>query len=192
MQALGADLFNGNAAQLTSFQSATGVTFPLMLNGSAGAGNENLYVPYGDRDSYAVISKQGIVRYNAYNLWPYGNRFHLDELRGCIDTLVSNPLGVEEQAPGGELLQATPNPFQTDLVIALRNPTAGAVAASLTVHDLSGRRIAGLWSGTLSAGVTRVTWNARTAAAGPLAAGVYLLRSDIGGVREVRRVVFLR
>ena len=63
IEVLAPDLFDGTAAQLTQFKNETGATFPLLLNGAAGAGNENLFTVYGDRDNYAVISKQGIVRY---------------------------------------------------------------------------------------------------------------------------------
>src|SRR5207249_11546484 len=94
VEVLGPDLFDGTAAQLTQFRNSTGATFPLLLNGSSGTGNENLFTVYGDRDNYAVINKQGIVRYNAWDHWPYGNRYHLDELTGTIDSLVASPLAV--------------------------------------------------------------------------------------------------
>ena len=43
VQVLGPDLLNGGVAQLTQFKNTTGATFPLLLAGSSGAGNENLF-----------------------------------------------------------------------------------------------------------------------------------------------------
>jgi hypothetical protein len=88
---LGPDLYNGNSAQLTGFRDQTGATFPLLLNGASGAGNENLFIPYGQYDNYVVINKQGIIRYHAYDLWSHGNRYHLDEIRAAVDSLVTDP-----------------------------------------------------------------------------------------------------
>jgi len=192
VQALGADLFNGSAAQLTSFKSATGVTMPLMLNGALGSGNEDLFFPYGDRDSYAVINKQGIVRYNAYNLWPYGNRYHMNELRGCIDTLVSTPVGVDDvPIASAYRLDVSPNPLRGSSLIELSSPRDVA-DASIVVRDVAGRRVAVLWSGPTPRGVTRVTWDGRSTNGAAVPPGVYLLDSIVGGVHLSRRVAVLR
>ncbi len=193
MQALGPDLFNGNAPSLTSFRTATGVPFPLLLNGALGSGNENLFIPYGDRDSYAVISKQGIVRYSAYLLWPYGNRYHVGELRGCIDSLVTSPLDVGS-GPGasGYSLRAAPNPFHGETTLELSNPERTARPATVTAHDLAGRRIATPWQGEIPPGTKRLTWDGRDEQGARVRPGLYLLRSDVGGVRCSLRVVILR
>jgi hypothetical protein len=165
---------------------------PLMLNGSLGTGNENLYTPYGDRDSYAVINKQGIVRYNAWLLWPYGNRYHVNELRGCIDSLVSATTDVPESpVPSAYRLDAAPNPFRGSTSIELSNPHA-TVDASLVVRDISGRQVARLWSGPAPTGVTRVTWDGHSESGAPLPPGIYLLDSNVGGIRLSRRVAVLR
>jgi hypothetical protein len=189
--ALGPDLFNGSAANLQSFRS-TGVSFPLLLNGALGAGNENLFTPYGDRDSYAVINKQGIVRYSAYLLWPYGNRYHLNELSGTIDSLVVDPRLDVGGGPAarGYALRALPNPFHRATTIELTNTVHPGAPGSITVLDVSGRRIATLWSGACPPGVTRVSWNVRSGS-GTVPPGVYLVRSDVGGVRLSQRVVVL-
>lgn len=191
MQALGADLFDGSPAQLLSFQSATGVTMPLMLNGALGTGNEDLFIPYGDRDSYAVINKQGILRYSAYLLWPYGNRFHVDELRGCIDSLVSATTDVGEAITSAYRLDVAPNPIRGATSIELSNPRVAA-DASVVVRDVSGRRIARVWSGVVPHGVTRVSWDGRAESGAPLPPGIYLLDSNVGGIRLTRRVAVLR
>jgi hypothetical protein len=130
IEVLAPDLFDGTAAQLTQFKNETGATFPLLLNGAAGAGNENLFTVYGDRDNYAVVSKQGIVRYNAFNFWPYGARYHLDELRGCIDSLLTVTTDVDGgNAPHAFGLVARPNPARGAIVLELANPSEQALTA---------------------------------------------------------------
>src|SRR5262245_66272748 len=112
-----------------------------MLQGASGAGAENLLVTYGDRDNYCVINKQGIVRYHAYDLWPYGDRYHLDELRGCIDSLVTNQVDVSGRPGVGLALTVSPNPVRGGSTIELVNPTSAAVSARVEVFDVGGRVI---------------------------------------------------
>ena len=189
---LGADTFNGTSTQLNQFKNSTGATFPLLLNGSLGSGNEDLYIPYGDRDNYCVINKAGVVRYHAYDHWPYGNRYHLDELRGCIDSLVSAPVAVGDQpAAAGFSLSAAPNPFRGDTQIELANPSALPLEAQVEAFDLPGRRVARLWDAPATPGVTRIAWSGAGDGGARLAPGVYLLRARVGGVRLSRRVLLI-
>ena len=189
---LGPDLFNGTVAQLTQFKNQTGATYPLLLNGSLGTGNENLFTVYGDRDNYAVISKQGIVRYNAFDHWPYGARYHLDELRGCIDSLLTVTTDViDGTGPQAFGLVARPNPSRGAIALELANPADRALAARVDVYDLAGRPVAVLYDGLAPRGRTPMTWTGR-GPGGPLAApGVYLVRARIGGAEITRRVLRL-
>jgi len=192
IEVLAPDLFDGTAAQLTQFKNETGATFPLLLNGAAGAGNEDLFVVYGDRDNYAVINKQGIVRYNAFNQWPYGARYHLDELRGCIDSLLTVTTDVDGgNAPHAFGLVARPNPARGAIVLELANPSEHALAARVDVYDLAGRPVAAVYDGLVPHGRTRMTWTGRGASGQPVAPGVYLVRARIGGAELSRRVLLL-
>jgi len=192
IEVLAPDLFDGTAAQLTQFRNETGATFPLLLNGAAGAGNENLFTVYGDRDNYAVISKQGIVRYNAFNFWPYGARYHLDELRGCIDSLLTVTTDVDgRNAPHVFGLVARPNPARGAIVLELANPSEQALAARVEVYDLAGRPVAAVYDGLVPHGRTPMTWTGRDAGGRPVAPGVYLVRARIGGALLTRRVLRL-
>lgn len=190
---LGPDLFDGTAAQVTQFKNQIGATFPLLLNGALGTGNENMFTAYGDRDNYAVVSKQGIVRYNAFDHWPYGDRFHINELRGCIDSLLTvTSGGVEGGAlPQAFALAASPNPARDAMTLTLANPVARALDARVEVYDLAGRPVALLWSGAAPEGFTRMSWTGRTVSGTPAAAGVYLVRARIGGRTLTRRVLRL-
>jgi hypothetical protein len=187
VQVLGADLFNGGTAALDGFRTTTGATFPLLVNAASGTGAENLLITYGDRDNYAVINKQGIVRYQAYDLWPYGQRYHLDELRGCIDSLVTHVQDVGDRPAPSLGLSVTPNPVLRSASIELANPYGHEVEARVDVFDLAGRRVGEGWRGEVGPGSTRIAWRF-----GPdQPPGVYLVHGTIGGARRIRRVVLL-
>lgn len=195
VQVLGTDVFPSgtNGAFLQQFRiNAGNLTFPLLRDcGDGSATNDtNLVVPYNQRDNYVVINKTGIIRYHADDAWDYGNRYHVDELRGTIDSLTTNPADVEGAPSRAVSLLATPNPLQTRSTIAFSNPFASGTRAIVTVNDLAGRRLATLWNGAVSSGVTRVDWNARSDSS-PRAPGVYLVQAEIGGVRVTRRVVVI-
>ncbi len=189
---LGADLFNCTPSSLGTFAQSTGATFPLLLNAAIATGG-NIQTLYGERDHYVVISKQGIVRYQANDRWPYGNGYHLDEIRGCVDSLVTAVVGVEPGArPRGFALSAAPNPYRAGGAIELSNPAGRDLPARVRVMDLAGHELAALWDAPLPPGVTRVRWDGLGRAGARLAPGLYLVRAEIGAVRLARRVVVLR
>lgn len=192
VQVLGADFFFGNASQVANFRNLTGATYPLLLCGNCGSGNENLAIPYADRDNWVVINKQGIIRYHAADYWAYGARYHLDEIRGAVDTLVTNLADAPELAPSAFLLGAAPNPFQSRTTLEFANPTAHELAARVTVHDLAGRRVATLWDSPAPRGRTTVTWDGRSEGGEAAAAGVYVIRAQLGAVTLSRRLVRIR
>ncbi|NOT31998.1 MAG: hypothetical protein HOP15_16250 [Planctomycetes bacterium] len=188
VQALGVDLWNGSLGAMQLFRDATGATFPLLLNGATSPGG-NVATLYGPYDNYIVMNKQGIVRYHAANVWPHGNRYHLNEIRGTIDSLVTATVGVDPLADTRSLrLSVSPNPFRASAAVELALP--GPVAsARVTVLDLAGRRVATLHDGPLSAGSPRFAWDGSGADGASLPAGVYLVAADLDGRRLLRRIV---
>lgn len=189
VQVLGSDSWNGTVAQVTDFRDQTGATFPLMLNGSSSTGG-NTDLLLGPWDNYLVINKQGIVRYHAANVWPHGNRQHIDEIRGAVDSLIAGTVSVEPTPSAVEELRvsASPNPFRDRLRVDLSLARA-ASRARLDLHDVTGRRIATLHDAPLPAGVSRIEW--RPADGATLAPGLYLIAADIDGRRVRHRVVKL-
>jgi peroxiredoxin len=191
VQVLSADVFNGTPAQLNSFRNTTGATYPLLLNATTEAGG-NLYdLYYPDTDDYIVINKQGIVRYHAADLHAHGQRYVLSELRGCIDSLVSSTVGVGDPPPARLSLAIAPNPSGSEAAVTFANPSPTPAHARVAVHDLAGRCVATLWNGVAPSGRTRVEWNGRTDRGEAVAAGVYLVRAEIGGQASIRRMVRL-
>ena len=192
VQLVGVDMYNGTESQLRTYRSSTGATYPLLLLGASPTGG-NLLDDYGPNDNYVVINKQGICRLNTYPMWAHGSRYRLNEIRACVDSLVTTPADVPDALGArASMLRTAPNPFRTAMAIELINPGPTPREAKVTIHDLAGRLLATLWEGTAPNGLTRVEWDGRArggAVAGP---GVYLVRSEIGGVVLTRRVVRVR
>ncbi len=86
---------------------------------------------------------------------------------------------------------AGPNPIRSGdgATLELAVPAPGA-AASLSVFDVSGRRVATLYDGWMPGGVFRRDLTARELR--DLAAGVYFLRLEAGGNSSTARVVLIR
>lgn len=186
VQVVGVDLWNGTASQMNVFRQQTGATFPLALNGAAAAGG-NVEALVGTYDNYVVVSKQGIVRYHAALTWPHGNRYHLDEIRAAIDSLVT-PVLDAPGAPPALAFTVGPNPARGAVRLSIALPEAVA-DARVQVLDLAGREVAMLASGALPAGRHEFLWNHAQRAIAP---GVYMVRAVLGTRSVTRRVVVVR
>ncbi len=90
------------------------------------------------------------------------------------------------------LVGSAPNPFRTSTQIEFAIPTGPALEWSLTVHDVTGRRVAELGSGHAASGLHAVTWNGRDGGGHVVAAGIYLYRLDVEGDITTRKAVHLR
>ena len=190
VQVVGLDLWNGTPAQLAQFRVQTGATFPLALNGASATGG-NLEVLYGTYDNYIVLNKQGIVRYQAALAWPHGTRYHLDEIRACVDSLVAPTLDAPGGAPVAFALSAGPNPSRGAVRVALALPSAER-ALRVTVHDVAGRELAVLTDGAVTAGRHEWIWDGRDARGARAAPGLYLVRAAAGERVRTGRVVLVR
>ena len=214
---LGADLFNCTPSALGSFKQSTGATYLLLLISSINTGG-NIQTLYGERDHLVVINKQGIVRYQANDHWNYGQTWHLDEVRSCVDSLVNSAAGarpgrlfVREPAqrprqeppslPGPELgdalsagasLRVEPEPTRSTLAVVLANPFGRAVRARVTVHDLAGRRVATLFDGTAAPGRTTLTWDGCGPEGRLAASGIYHVLAELAGLHLSRRIALVR
>jgi hypothetical protein len=90
----------------------------------------------------------------------------------------------------GRYLAASPNPTSsgTTFSFALR---AGS-EANLTIHDLTGRRIATLLDGFHGTNVRRLDWGGRDANGRAVPAGVYVARLEDGRTRICMKIVLTR
>jgi hypothetical protein len=196
VQMLGPDVMvsgtNGNT--LREFDIIVGgLSFPLLRDCADGTSlaDSNLLKPYFQRENYAVINKQGVVRYHAANSWPYGSRYHPEEILGTVDSLVTHGLDAGGPHVSAWSLAASPNPAHGLVTFAIQNPTATPVAARVRVLDLAGRRVVELPGTMAASGTTRVFWDGRGARGEALPAGVYLVTAELGGRRLVQRVALV-
>jgi hypothetical protein len=191
VQVLGCDVTDGSVPQLRSFRTNTGVTYPLLLAcyGSANS-PQNMVQWYGERDHFTVVNKHGIVRYNSALSYAYGNGYHLNEIRACVDSLVTVGLGVPTALPARLALAAGPSPARGPLTVMLALPRPAV--ARVAVHDVSGRRVAMLWDAVSAAGERALVWDGADDAGVACAPGVYMVVAEAEGARVARRVVVVR
>ena len=95
------------------------------------------------------------------------------------------PLG--ETALG--LSAPQPNPFGDRTQFALRLARASHV--EISVHDLSGRRVATVFAGLLPAGSRAFSWDGRDASGTRVARGFYFVKLAAEGQASVRKVVWM-
>lgn len=88
------------------------------------------------------------------------------------------------------LSEGRPNPFtgETRFTLTLDR----AASATVRVHDLSGRMVATLYAGPLSAGEHAFVWRGNAADGSSAPSGIYFVRVVSGGVNATRKLVRLR
>ena len=83
-----------------------------------------------------------------------------------------------------------PNPFNPTTTIPLAVP-AGAKNVDLTIYNVLGQPLRQVWTGPLSAGEHRLSWDGRDAQGRPVAAGVYMYRLQVDDQTHARKMVKL-
>lgn len=97
----------------------------------------------------------------------------------------------ETAVPGSFALMGNyPNPFNANTEIRLQLAKAGPVV--LTIYDVQGRLVRGLWSGLLAAGAHQLSWDGRDEAGRTAATGIFLYRLQSVGQSETRKMLLLR
>ena len=119
-------------------------------------------------------------------LTPAGNGSQETDLRTAAvsSSVAEAPLGA------ARLSRSYPNPFNPRTTICLELPASLSVA--LTIHDVSGRRVATLIDGRLAAGRHELVWEGRDAAGRQVSAGVYCYRLTAGDRQEAGKLVLLK
>ena len=101
---------------------------------------------------------------------------------------IINQVSVDDETPGAgfDLSVAYPNPSNNAVTIGLTLEQARDV--SVEVFDVTGRRVAVLYEGTLASGADhRFVFGG-----GDLPGGIYLIRATAGGASVERRVTLIR
>ncbi len=104
---------------------------------------------------------------------------------------ISGPSGVEENArPLALTVSNFPNPFNPSTAISFTLPAPGRV--SLTVYDITGRRVRELVSESLSAGVHTTVWDGKDERGESVASGVYISRLTMGKFSATGKMLLVR
>jgi|GEM_PF-3541927 len=117
------------------------------------------------------------------NLVYVADNYHL-HIFDCTPALSIN--GTEIVTPTTwSITDPYPNPFNARTSISFNLPATAEV--KLAVFDLTGRRVAELFSGQAPAGSHTVNWNAQG-----FESGVYFVRFEAPGLSQTKRVVLLK
>jgi len=125
--------------------------------------------------------------------WPTLTAVAVDQklvLTGVKATPVFEP---DRDLPGirkTEIYSCYPNPFNPTTTIRFGLSVSGR--AALKIYDVAGRLTRVLFDEPREAGLQSAVWNGRDQAGRSVASGMYLVRLDSGGAREVRSVVLLK
>jgi len=101
---------------------------------------------------------------------------------------------IDDNGPRPEshsLLANYPNPFNNETTIEL-NLANSSENVTLSIYDICGRTIAGLYDGSLSAGTHHITWDGIGADNRQLSSGIYFCKLKAGHSEETRKMVLLR
>ncbi|MCA9758577.1 MAG: right-handed parallel beta-helix repeat-containing protein [Candidatus Eisenbacteria bacterium] len=109
------------------------------------------------------------------------------EVSPCLMSVVTDVTDVHLPISFAHYLHPNPSPGPTSL--SLRIPHTDSVEASL--HDVSGRRIAILFEGTLPSGHHEISWDGRGEGGRPVTNGVYFYKVRVGDAEGRGRIVII-
>ena len=182
-----------------------------LSSGAVGAPLENIsggFIPslavdgdrliVADRGSFSDPASAGLKFYNAatgaFLSGPIETGLPPQDIVVLSDAAV--PTAVEETADRGlpqefALEAAYPNPFNASVQIPFAVWQANT-PVELTVHDVLGRTVRTLTSGTMDAGRHVLQWDGRNAAGEPVGNGAYLVQLRAGSQRAVGKVMLIK
>ncbi|MEZ4655566.1 MAG: T9SS type A sorting domain-containing protein [Candidatus Eisenbacteria bacterium] len=133
------------------------------------------------------------VRFTSDSPYFPGTRWYSMPWNGAGGTHVrtgDDATDVAEDLPGSTSIRFSriePNPLRVETTLDFVLPASGPT--SLTIHDVSGRRMATLVEGDLDAGSHFASWEGRDDRGRVVPAGVYFARLEQGEERVVQKVV---
>ncbi|MDM7926860.1 MAG: Ig-like domain-containing protein [bacterium] len=123
----------------------------------------------------------------------YASAGHFSTVVFAKKSTVPSAVDVRAVGPAVHRLHtAYPNPFNPETTI--RFEVAGSLPrkAAVTVFDVTGRRVAVLFSGSCLPGLHEVRWNGRDGSGSAVGSGLYIVRFEAGNFSQSRRVVLLK
>ena len=182
-QVLGLDDWNGNVTQLQSYQTATGVTFPLLRQASAVTSS------YGTRyDRGVIVDSDGNIAYK-------GSGLVVNEIGTIVTTIdnLLNPTAIDLDEPDltrFELAQNFPNPFNPNTTIAFTLPTAQSV--TIKIYDINGKFVRQLLKSELAAGLHELNWNGTNQNGEAVSSGTYIYVLESADFKDVKKMTLMK
>jgi len=102
-------------------------------------------------------------------------------------------LGLDEDASLAniyKIYQNFPNPFNPVTTLSYSLPKAGAV--NIVIYDMMGRLVRDLVSEYQSSGYKTIKWDATNNLGESVSAGMYFYMVDIGNLKQVRKMLYIK
>lgn len=181
--ALGIDAWNESAASVQNFQSVTGITYPLLLQG-----RDVLVDYYGTANAYdraVVIGINGNIVYKGDSNVNNDVESVQNAIEEQLALATSNEDLITELPSSIRLEQNYPNPFNpsTSISYALSEPSD----VTVTIYNMLGVKITTLENGFRSAGEHTVAFDASS-----LSSGIYIYRLVAGTTTLTKRMTLLK
>lgn len=110
-----------------------------------------------------------------------------DSVRRLLDG--TDPFPPPRERPAGVRMWPNPSPAGARLQFTVANGGAGVV---IDVYSPAGRRVRRLWNGAMISGVRTIEWDGRDERGARAPAGLYFVRTAIGGRVQVARLAIVR
>jgi peroxiredoxin len=174
--AVGIDIWNGAEGSVTTFKNSTGLTMPLLLNGSSFASDYNSL-----QDKLYVVDKRGNLVHrtslSSSAISDYPN------VVAIVDEELSGVNAVENTSFDNILLQVYPNPIVGNEVNLSFNLAEGGFVDAIIIST-DGKTVLKPIAGDYVQGK-----NQQTIDIGSLSSGVYFLVLNINGKKIYRKIL---
>jgi len=153
----------------------------------------------GESNGHAT-GKLGLMFYDDYDWIPVvlpppisltnlGEAVMFSELQITFPLPVSNDDPVQIASPDC-IIRVYPNPFTESSTIALS--LAKSERITVEVYNLRGQLVRKLFAGTVAKGNSTLHWDGRDETGLPVSSGVYFIRFTTPGMRENRKLVYVK
>jgi len=183
---LGIDFWNGSPALVEIYRNATGVTFPLLLDGTNNGIDEAYNCSY---HYYFILDHEGII------LW----RGHFNDalMRSTLTTAIDNAMVTPAfDVPGSStrLHAAYPNPFNPLTRIPYQTALEGGTqTVKLDILDVRGRIIRTIVETTHPAGYQgEAVWDGNDSTGQKAPSGTYMSRLKVGQFTQSRMLTLVK
>ncbi len=183
---LGIDFWDGSPALVQSFRDATGVTFPLLMNGAAnGIGTQyNCSYHY-----FFVIDHEGFIYHRGF----FNNSVLRAQIADALSNISVTP-AFDIPSSSAKLHAAYPNPFNPMTRIPYQTALEGeSQMVKLDILDIRGRIVRTIVDSSHPAGFEgEAIWDGNNSAGERVPSGTYMYRLQVGKYNQSRLMTLIK